>query len=154
MSNEGRPFHCPICRRGFRSHGSLKNHMPECQLRLKIPHCTGRKFPSPRQVVVYSFGWRMVHSIQPVKRRRALLESNSPRDSRLQTHQDDGTQGEAEDGLALGLKRSPHRIDRFAHASKTQTLRLLRPLGATARESPCCCSGRGMSPALRRSLRR
>jgi hypothetical protein len=26
-----------------------------CQLRLKIPHSTGRKFLSPRQVLVYSF---------------------------------------------------------------------------------------------------
>jgi DNA replication protein DnaC len=28
-----------------------------CQYRLKNPHYSGRKFPSPRQVVVYSFGW-------------------------------------------------------------------------------------------------
>jgi len=28
-----------------------------CQYRLKIPHYSGRKFPSPREVVVYSFGW-------------------------------------------------------------------------------------------------
>jgi hypothetical protein len=27
-----------------------------CQRRLKIPHFAGRKFPSPRRVVVYSFG--------------------------------------------------------------------------------------------------
>jgi hypothetical protein len=27
-----------------------------CQRRLKIPHFAGRKFPSPREVVVYSFG--------------------------------------------------------------------------------------------------
>jgi cytochrome c peroxidase len=27
-----------------------------CQRRLKIPHIAGRKFPSPRRVVVYSFG--------------------------------------------------------------------------------------------------
>jgi hypothetical protein len=37
----------------------------------------------------------VIHRIQPVKRRRALLESNSPRNSRLQTHQDDAFRGEA-----------------------------------------------------------
>ena len=26
---EGRPFQCPVCRRGFRSYGSLKRHMEE-----------------------------------------------------------------------------------------------------------------------------
>ena len=131
-----------------------QNPYSHCQLRPKNPQSSGRKFPSPCWVVVYSFGWRMVHRIQPVKRRRALLESNSPRNSRLQTHQDDETQGEADERFALGVKRIPHRIDRFAHALKTQMLRLPRPLGATARESSCCCSGCGMSPALRRSLRR
>ena len=66
-----------------------------CQYRLKIPHYSGRKFPSPHEVVVYSFGWQMVHRNQPVKRRRAMLESNPPRNSRLQTRQDDGSRGEA-----------------------------------------------------------
>ena len=32
-------------------------HTYPCQYQLKIPHYSGRKFPSPRQVVVYSFGW-------------------------------------------------------------------------------------------------
>src|SRR5205823_8042187 len=92
-----------------------------CQLRLKIPHCAGRKFPSPRRVVVYRFGWRMVNKIQPVKRRRAMQECNPPRNSWLQTHQDDEPRGGARDGLALGSKRTTHRIDRFAHALKTQS---------------------------------
>jgi hypothetical protein len=29
--------------------------LSECQLRLKIPHCTGRKVRHPRAVKVYSF---------------------------------------------------------------------------------------------------
>jgi hypothetical protein len=66
-----------------------------CQVRLKIPHCAGRKFPSPRQVVVYKIGRPVQHSNQPVKRRRAMQECNPPRNSWLQTHQDDGPQGEA-----------------------------------------------------------
>jgi hypothetical protein len=27
----------------------------ECQYRLKIPHCTGRKFPHPPELMVYRF---------------------------------------------------------------------------------------------------
>ena len=29
MPSEDRPFRCSICRRGFRSHSSLKSHMNE-----------------------------------------------------------------------------------------------------------------------------
>ena len=83
-----------------------------------------------------------------------MQECNPPRNSRLQTHQDDEARGGARNGFALGVKRTPHRIDRFAHALKTQTVRLPRPPGALARVSSCCCSGRGIKPALRRSLRR
>src|SRR5580765_6446157 len=71
----------------------------------------------------------MVSRIQPVKRRRALLESNPPRNSRLQTHQDDGSRGGAREGFALGVKRTPHRIDRFAHALENSNV----PLATTAR---------------------
>jgi hypothetical protein len=83
-----------------------------------------------------------------------MQECNPPRNSWLQTHQDDGPRGGARDGFALGVKRTPHRIDRFAHALKTQTVRLPRPLGAPARVSSCCRSGKGSKPALRRSLSR
>src|SRR3954447_18863164 len=101
----------------------------------------------------------MEHRIQPGKRRQALQECNLPRNSWLQTHQDDETRGGAERGLALGLapnRKAEHRIDRFAHASKTHAewLRLLRLLGAAAIGSACCASGVGSSPALRRSLSR
>ena len=75
----------------------------ECQVRLKIPHYTGRKFPSPREVVVYKIGWPMQDGIQPVKRRRAMQECNPPRNSWLQTHQDDEPQGGAGHGFALGF---------------------------------------------------
>src|SRR3954451_9564535 len=59
----------------------------------------------------------MEHRIQPVKRRQALQECNLPRNSWLQTHQDDETRGGAERGLAPNRK-AEHRIDRFAHASR------------------------------------
>ena len=49
-----------------------------------------------------------------VKRRRALVETNPPRNSRPQTHRDDGLGGAAVNGFASGLK--PDRIDRFADA--------------------------------------
>ena len=58
-----------------------------------------------------------------------MQECNLPRNSWLQTHQDDGTRGEARRGFALGLKRTPHRIDRFAHALKNSNV----PFAATAR---------------------
>jgi transcription elongation factor Elf1 len=29
MTPDDRPFRCPVCRRGFRSHSSLKSHMNE-----------------------------------------------------------------------------------------------------------------------------
>jgi transcription elongation factor Elf1 len=29
MPSEDRPFHCLVCRRGSRSHGTLKSHMNE-----------------------------------------------------------------------------------------------------------------------------
>jgi len=83
-----------------------------------------------------------------------MQECNPPRNSWLQTHHDDGPRGEVRDGFALGVKRTPHRIDRFAHALKTQPVRLLRPFGAPTRVSSCCCSGNGSKPALRRSLSR
>ena len=74
----------------------------KCQRRLKIPHFAGRKFPSPQRVVVYSFGWWIQNEVQPVKRRRALVETNLPRNSRPQTHQDDEARSDAENGLAPG----------------------------------------------------
>ena len=83
-----------------------------------------------------------------------MQECNPPRNSWLQTHQDDGARGEAGRGFALGFVQGPYRIDRFAHALKTQSVRLPRPLGALARESSCCDSGIGIKPALRRSLSR
>jgi len=83
-----------------------------------------------------------------------MQECNPPRNIWLQTHQDDGPRGGTRKGLALGVNRTAHRIDRFAHALKTQSVRLPRPLGALARESSCCWSGSGIKPALRRSLSR
>jgi hypothetical protein len=46
------------------------------------------------------------------------VETNLPRNSWPQTHQDDGTGGEAESSFASGMKAGIHRIDRFAYASK------------------------------------
>jgi uncharacterized C2H2 Zn-finger protein len=36
MPAEERPFRCPVCRRGFRSHGGLKRH-------LESDHSTARR---------------------------------------------------------------------------------------------------------------
>jgi hypothetical protein len=58
-----------------------------------------------------------------------MQECNPPRNSWLQTHQDDGRRGGARNGFALDVKRTPHRIDRFAHAFKNSN----RPLATTAR---------------------
>ncbi len=58
-----------------------------------------------------------------------MQECTPPRNSWLQTHQDDGARGEAGNGFAFGVKRTPHRIDRFAHALENSN----RPLSATAR---------------------
>src|SRR5450432_661495 len=46
-----------------------------------------------------------------------MVETNPPRNSWPQTHQDDDSGGGAEDP-ASGLSRRRHRIDRFAHALK------------------------------------
>jgi len=47
-----------------------------------------------------------------------MQECNPPRNSRLQTHQDDEPQGEAGQSFALGFgfEKITHRIDRFADA--------------------------------------
>jgi hypothetical protein len=86
----------------------------------------------------------------------AMVETNPPRNNWPQTHQDDGTGGEADKGRASDLKRTADRIDRFADALKKhdEWLRLPRLFGAAAGESVCCCSGSGISPALRRSFGR
>jgi len=57
-----------------------------CQRRLKFPHSAGRKFPTPGEVVVDGSGRPVQHGGRPVKRRRALVETNPPRNSRLETH--------------------------------------------------------------------
>ena len=47
-----------------------------------------------------------------------MLESNPPRNSRLQTRQDDEARAKRETASPLTKERT-HRIDRSAHASKT-----------------------------------
>jgi hypothetical protein len=87
---------------------------------LKIPHFAGRKFPSPGWVVVYSFGWWNQNDFEPVKRRRALVATNLPRNSWPQTHQDDEARGGAHDGPApgsgqhIGLIENSYRMVPFA----------------------------------------
>ena len=78
----------------------------------------------------------MEHGTQPVKRRQALQECNLPRNSWLQTHQNDETRGEAERGLAPNRK-AEHRIDRFAHASKNS--RRMATLAAIVRSGSGRC---------------
>ena len=53
-----------------------------------------------------------------VKRRRALLESNSPRNSRLETHRDDGWGGSRSRPQASPA-REPHRTIDFRMPEKT-----------------------------------
>jgi hypothetical protein len=60
-------------------------------------------------VVVYSFGWWIQNEVQPVKRRRALVETNLPRNSRPQTHPDDEAQSEAGNGFAPETARGASR---------------------------------------------
>jgi len=99
--------YCVSCHSGQAPAGRLSPvwaTRPACQRRLKIPHFAGRKFPSPGRVVVYSFGWWNQNDFQPVKRRRALVETNLPRNSWSQTHQDDETRSEVRNGLAPGFE--------------------------------------------------
>jgi hypothetical protein len=58
-----------------------------------------------------------------MKRKRALLESNSPRNSQLETHRSDEPGGPPGPLLKL-LPRSrfPHRNDRSPYALKTQPI--------------------------------
>jgi hypothetical protein len=55
---------------------------------------------------------------EPVKRRWTLVETNPPRNSWLETHQDDEARGGAQFGSVPGCARTAHRIDRFRHAWK------------------------------------
>ena len=68
-----------------------------------------------------------------------MQECNPPRNSWLQTHQDDGPQRGARKGFALVNKRPPHRIDRFAHALENSKRSFAAP-------------ARGVSPGI--ALRR
>jgi hypothetical protein len=66
---------------------------------LRIPQYSGREFPSPEEVVVYSFG--LVNGTQnPDSEAEAGNAGLQPAtNSWLQTHQDDGTQGGARNGF-------------------------------------------------------
>jgi hypothetical protein len=86
-----------------------------CQLRLKIPQSSGRKFPSPGEVVVDSSGYPVHHDKRLVKRRRAMQECNSPRNSRTQTHQGDEAEERGWNQLRPWHKDN-HRVDRSAYA--------------------------------------
>jgi hypothetical protein len=46
------------------------------------------------------------------------VETNPPRNSWPQTHQDDKAGGEAEQSFVSGMNATAHRIDRFAGALK------------------------------------
>jgi hypothetical protein len=105
--------------------------MWKCQYRLKIPQNSGRKFPSPREVVVDSSGYPVHHDKRSVKRRRALEECNPPRNSRSQTHPDDEARGGTSYSSALGTKTTTHRMDRSADALKNSSRSL--PFTATIR---------------------
>jgi hypothetical protein len=77
---------------------------PLCETQKPGTGCRSPEQPGRTKMIVAKCGWL-------VKRRRALLESNPPRNSRPETHPDDER--------GLGLQRlSPHRMDRFPHASE------------------------------------
>src|ERR1700738_3725807 len=78
-----------------------------------------RKFPLPIHSCLTGSAVRVQHGEQPVKRRQAMLESNPPRNSRWQTHQDDEAGDEAGNSFPPGKKT--HRIDRSAHASENSS---------------------------------
>lgn len=63
-----------------------------------------------------------------------MLESNPPRNSRSQTHQDDEARGEAVEGLALGVNKEHIGLIDLLMPQKThnERLRLERLLGASA----------------------
>lgn len=125
-----------------------------CQLRLKIPQSTGRKIPSPQQVVVDGFIRLLEVGNRLVKRRWALVETNPPRNSWPQTHQDDEARDEAGrgivpgPGIVIGLIDLPMPQKTHARAS-----RLLPRASATAAcGSSLGASTAGIRPALRRSF--
>ena len=88
--------------------------------RLVRPRNKGQVAVHWKSIAVFQ---RLLHTRpQPGKRRRALRERNPPRNTRPQTHRNDGR------GVRLQGRippcRSPHRIDRFAHALKNSCLKL------------------------------
>jgi hypothetical protein len=68
------------------------------------PHSARSKFHSPVRWWFTVSADRVENGNRLVKRRRALVETNPPRNSWLQTHQDDETRGGAGKGFALRLK--------------------------------------------------
>ncbi|PYV05592.1 MAG: hypothetical protein DMG26_05005 [Acidobacteria bacterium] len=70
---------------------------------------------------MYSEGVFLQDERRLVKRRRAMLESNPPRNSQLETHRDDeaGAVVKCSEAAAPAKTALPsHRIDRFPHASE------------------------------------
>jgi hypothetical protein len=67
-----------------------------------------------------------------------MQECNSSRNSRSQTHQDDGAEDEAGDDFALGTK-AKHRIDRSAYALKNsqRNLPFTAIVGSDSRKNLC-----------------
>ena len=134
--------------------GRTRGLIMSCQLRLKIPQSTGRKIPSPQQVVVDGFIRLLEVGNRLVKRRWALVETNPPRNSWPQTHQDDEARDEAGrgivpgPGIVIGLIDLPMPQKTHARAS-----RLLPRASATAAcGSSLGASTAGIRPALRRSF--
>jgi len=65
-------------------------------------------------------GWFLGHDQSRLaKRRRALLESNSPRNSQLETHRNDEVAGAGWIRSCSVFELKAHRIDRSPHALKT-----------------------------------
>ena len=105
---------------------------------MKNPHFAGRKFPSPGEVVVYSFSRWVEDGNRLVKRRWALVETNPPRNSWLQTRQDDENRSEAGNSFAPGFEDHIGLTD-LPMPQKTHNdyFCLPRLVGATAEACSC-----------------
>jgi hypothetical protein len=70
-------------------------------------------FLTLRELMAVKRGW-LQHRFRPVKRRWALVETNPPRNIRLQSHEDDEAQGQAH-ALRPETPNRTRRIARSAH---------------------------------------
>src|SRR4051794_13943179 len=78
-----------------------------------------------RRSIIFSFlvFCHVLRSLRPAKRSRALVETNPARNSRSETHQDDGSGSRLRTASFLAL----HRVDRSPYAWKNSLLPFHQP---------------------------